>query len=454
MELLYDRGQSGTELGRVKFCVENKIVEYSETVCSQVRWKGAHPLIKTEIEGHLYEQSESFFSQGMDQEAAIKAALNEMGDPVLVGSELNKVYRPDSQKGLVALILVLIAVGVRSRWGGTGLDLAWCLLSVGAFLAVYVWDFSIWGKYLQPLSLIAGGAALVLTLAAKYWDDGLGGETPLVHLALLAPLGFSAVLYGLRGKKLRGASLSGLAYGIGLAWLFWLGSISGIVLFSCVAIPVFGTAAKQNWFGLDRKKSGIIFCVGLLSMAGMAGVCLLCFPGFVMSLNIAFMPQAYADGQGYLSCQIRSLLSDAGLVGADQGNSALLAAISPAMFETDFFLTRFIYQYGWCGFALMVCLLALLFWKMASLVRKQRSMLGRLLTKTILLTLGVQTGLYLAYNLGFTLFLPLSLPFLSYGNAALFCDLFLAGVMLSVFRGGKVYLDSIGLNGKKQRGVT
>ena len=85
-------------------------------------------------------------------------------------------------------------------------------------------------------------------------------------------------------------------------------------------------------------------------------------------------------------------------------------------------------------FPLSAVLLALAAILLLRRVWKLRSRTGKLLALSALLPLLLQVGLYILYNLGYSLFAPLSLPFLSYGAGYLLLNCLLVGFLLSVFR--------------------
>ena len=73
---------------------------------------------------------------------------------------------------------------------------------------------------------------------------------------------------------------------------------------------------------------------------------------------------------------------------------------------------------------------------------KQKSVLGQMVSLSILCTFAAEILLYIAANLGYPLIAPIALPFLSYGGTALVIHMALAGILLSTFRTGEVYQDS------------
>ncbi|WP_051200951.1 FtsW/RodA/SpoVE family cell cycle protein [Butyrivibrio sp. XPD2002] len=83
--------------------------EYIKKLLEQVRFKKAHRGIAEEIIAHIEDQIEDNMAAGMDREAAEKAAIEDMGDPVEVGISMDRVHRPQ-----IAWTMVLggVVVGI------------------------------------------------------------------------------------------------------------------------------------------------------------------------------------------------------------------------------------------------------------------------------------------------------------------------------------------------------
>ncbi|MDO0823829.1 FtsW/RodA/SpoVE family cell cycle protein [Desulfosporosinus nitroreducens] len=75
------------------------------------------------------------------------------------------------------------------------------------------------------------------------------------------------------------------------------------------------------------------------------------------------------------------------------------------------------------------------------LCKKQKSVLGFLVSLAIISTFSAQFILYISSNLGFWRLDPLSLPLISYGGRALVTNMCLIGLLLSVFRTGDLVTD-------------
>ena len=56
--------------------------DYLELMTGQIRCKKMCPVIAKEVEDHIEDQKQAFMAEGMKEEEAEKAAVEEMGDPV------------------------------------------------------------------------------------------------------------------------------------------------------------------------------------------------------------------------------------------------------------------------------------------------------------------------------------------------------------------------------------
>ena len=118
------------------------IQAYIEAVEEQIRWRRARGVVSLELRRHLEDQRDAFAAE--DREDAERLAVEEMGDPVSVGTELDRLHRP------------------RPQWGLLGLTIA--LACVGAFLRVWLTrneDFDAVSPVMTVLALVLGTAALL-----------------------------------------------------------------------------------------------------------------------------------------------------------------------------------------------------------------------------------------------------------------------------------------------------
>ena len=89
--------------------------EYLDEIFSQVRWKKAHGVIRKELEDHLSDQAQAFEDEGNTPEKAAEMAVREMGDPVMLGTQFDRCYRPGFNWPILLTTLLLIILGMIAR---------------------------------------------------------------------------------------------------------------------------------------------------------------------------------------------------------------------------------------------------------------------------------------------------------------------------------------------------
>jgi cell division protein FtsW (lipid II flippase) len=89
--------------------------------------------------------------------------------------------------------------------------------------------------------------------------------------------------------------------------------------------------------------------------------------------------------------------------------------------------------------------------RLFTLCFRQKSILGQLVAISAAITFSLEVMSYVIFNLGFTMFSPLSLPLISYGGTAAIINMSLIGVTLSVFKSDKLVRDGIGTAAHENR---
>ncbi len=87
--------------------------DYLELMTGQIRCRKMCPVIAREVEDHIEDQKQAFMAEGMTEEEAEKAAVEEMGDPVEVGVEMDQIHRPKMPwKAILVIALMEILSGI------------------------------------------------------------------------------------------------------------------------------------------------------------------------------------------------------------------------------------------------------------------------------------------------------------------------------------------------------
>lgn len=435
------------------------IAAWLEAVQSQIRWKRARPVLVQELEQHMEDQRDDLLEEGKAPEEAERLAVEDMGDPVTVGTELDRVHRPRPQWGLLGLTLALAVIGavLRVTFFQIGGDyhyiftyaLKKVLLSLGlgtaAMLATYFLDVSRLVRHARALYF--GGLAVSLLpmvfLSSRY-STYCSYCTTLA--AALSPLAYALWLYSFRGKGWKGFLLTILGGGVlALSSGYWF-SLAGsfLLLFSGLILTLY--AAGRDWFGVGRRKG-----TGAVLAVTFGGLAFLLFNGYLDSfqlrLLIALRPELEREHRGYMGWMLQTFWKDVPPLRHISGEAALSVnagarvfgagqEMRPIDFSHDFLPASLAVAWGWVPLLVLLAALGVLFlWLLVKGLR-QSYLPGRLVVLAVTLTLGLQTLFSAALNFGFVLF-SASLP-LVVGNFQTVVDMALIGLALSVFRGDSI----------------
>lgn len=435
------------------------IAAWLEAVQSQIRWKRARPVLVRELERHLEDQRDAFQQEGKPLEEAERLAVEDMGDPVTVGTELDRIHRSRPQWGLLGLTIALAVIGAVLRVtffqvGGDyhyifthTLEKALLSLALGtaAMLAMYFLDVSRLVRHARVLYM--GGLAVSLLPLALLSSRYVRYCMYCITLAAaLSPLAYALLLYSFRGKGWKGFLLTILG-GVFLALvsLYWFALTGPLLLLSSgLALTLY--AAGRDWFGVGRRKGvaavlAILF--GLLAVLFFTGS----LNGFFLRVLIALRPELAKEDRGFMGWMLRMYWEDVpplrpigGQIAMSVGAGARVFGggleMRPIDFSHDFLPASMAVAWGWLPLALLVTALAvLLLWLLVKGLR-QSYLPGRLVVLAVVLTLGFQLVFSAALNFGFVL-VHASLP-LIVGNFQTVADMALIGLALSVFRGDSV----------------
>ena len=121
----------------------DKIKEFIETVCEQINAKNKHGSIANELITHIEDLKTKYIKNGMNENSAEERAIEEMGEPVMVGEYLNEVHLPAKNRvETVVNIIVWIITGSIILFSFVlGIGIMWSMLSVHSgdiFAAVIV----------------------------------------------------------------------------------------------------------------------------------------------------------------------------------------------------------------------------------------------------------------------------------------------------------------------------
>ena len=418
--------------------------DYLDTVGEQIRWKRARPALLRELEQHLTDQRDAFWEEGADGESAERMAVEEMGDPVTVGTELDRLHRPKPQWGLLAATLALALLGGFLRVWLTASGAEYyenidptrtaisLVMGSGCLLGAYFLDYT----WLTRHAIGVYIGAVVLGLLSLWLSPMRNNASYYTrYVALLYPTVYAVWLYACRGKRWRGLLLA--VFGcVPLAAIGLLAPyLLAVFLLLVTGLVLLLTAAASDWFDVGRGKTAAAVVTAAAAIAGSA-VWLAWKEGYGQKRLLMFLhPELDPFGGGYQAMSVRTALS----VSQWLGEGSWSEAISSRPYEwsvpdwnRDFLLTTVVYKLGWLPFLLLVLAVAgLVLWLLWKCLR-QKNQAGRLVALSVIVPLGLQAVLSVMQNLGYLLF-SASMPLVT-GNLPTVVFMGLIGLAMSAFR--------------------
>ena len=433
------------------------IRDYLDTVAAQIRWKRARAVAVRELGTHLEDQRNEFQAEGHSPGEAERLAVEEMGDPVAVGTDLDRLHRPRPQWGMLAVTLALLLVGSYLRYALTRVGEPWydldpfrCALSAAAgaaaLMGAYFLDVS---RLLYRARWVYMGAIAAGVLCLLFSPNVNNASYFTRYIVLLYPAVYALWLYDCRGKGWRGL-LAAVAGGLPLTLICLAAPfMQGMVLLLVIGCFLLLLAVRMDWFTVPRRQ-GLAAVGGLAAIMAGAVLWLLFAAGYNSARIQALLhPETDPMGSGYQSIMARWVLEASRLVGKGkdlsiqtvtlQGGELPLEMMLPE-WNHDFFPTTMVYKLGWLPYLLLLAVLAaLLLWILRRCAR-QRSQSGKLLALAVAGTLAVQSAFAVVLNLGFVLF-SAQLPLVT-GNLHSVVDCALIGLALAAFRSESILRDT------------
>lgn len=394
--------------------------EYLEILAEQIRYKKALPMIEKELEDHMEDQKKDFLASGMTEKEAEAAAVMEMGDPVAVGVDMDRIHRPKMAWGLILLTGALYLAGMIFRYllydrSGLGIYIAnswvYYVLAFVVMIGVCYVDYSRIGDKARELTV-----GLFLILMAGIWFGGtvvngsvgwisVGGMMILnvrVLVYLFLPL-YGAILYRYRGQ------------GYEVIWkaAAWM-------------LPAVVVVFYANSLMLALLLCVFSMVIFLLLYAGMVWK----FGALYQKERLQMLLPPYGEEISAVMEPLRSAAANSHMVG-----SSAQAMKGLEMYgDRDFLFT---YILSFCGIltaVLFISLIAVLLFYLLKHTLRQRNQAGRIMGLGCTVVLVGRLVIYLLGNLGLQPYGDGYCPFLSTGGSSAVVTGILLGLLFSIYR--------------------
>lgn len=441
--------------------------EFLQTVCKQIRFKGVHGNVTQELLDHIKDQKNEYIKQGMEEEIAAIKAVEQMGDPVLVGRQLDKTHRPKTEWSILSLALLLVVIGggvqfllsgVSQINSGVFIDfLTYAPVGIAAFVLMYFFDYTQLGRHSKLVYFL-----LVAVAISGFLFSGLrrevfmnGAYLHMYYIALLFIPAFAGIIYGFRYKGYWGIIASGMFYAGAAVLCLLAPSFSGFLLLTVSCLIVLTVAIVKGFFGGNKKVSLAIVYVPVITVLSLVVVTFA--PALERRFGLMVNPKLNPLGYGWQHLMVRRLISASQPLG-EAVLSGDLAGMRADRFlpgwNTDMTLTYIISRLGYVpGLAIAAVLLFLLIRMFASAIG-QKNAYGFLVSLSACLAITGQTVFYVLSNLGIIAPFRSTLPFISFGRMGYIVNMILVGLLLSVHRRTNLVTDRLKTRDSQQQVIT
>lgn len=418
----------------------NSPEEYLAAVQKQIRWKRAQKVVLEELRQHIDDQVDTFISQGMNSQEAIQHAIVQMGDPITVGLELDRIHRPKTDFGLVFLTIGLITIGILSSFlmnsslFSAPKILGFCL-GTGLTLVLYFSDYTVLFRY--PKILYMGYTVLALLLSAFELRNGIyaRGYSFAFYLMLFYPVLLVGMLYYFKnsGNSYR-TTFYVLCLCVPIALSVVHQSLSAFIILTFSSCFLYYYGLQKKWLPYD-----------LLSVCIFGSAILLSIGIFILYAQTDFFGKPlFTTIQTWEQLDFLHIYQNAALIGES------MVKINPETTEYlyDHSITLLIQRYGRISAALLLVLFSLLLFLLFKRLKRQNTEIGKIFTGIILLMLTLQTVLAVLSDTGLILDGLMNLPFVITGGTFFIYDMCLIGFLLSVTRNESIAKDWITLKNR------
>jgi len=430
---------------------KNNIEQFLYIVCEQIRYKKIHIKLSDELRTHIYDQKSAYMDKGLDEEQATKKAIEEMGNPVIIGEQLNQTHKPKTEWSLIGLTAIIAIIGGIIMFASSkfesiqavsfGKYLLFSVIGVGFLIGLYFFDYTKLKKLALPIYLI-NFAVLFVTLLTGH--QSLGRRLLVIgnvsisfdYATLLFIIAFAGFMEKSRGKGVLAiVKVIGLAV-LSLIPIMALHNLSQtIILIIGYATLIISAVLKGHFRG--SKKLQIII-ISLLAFMGVAitSIALTLSP-YRFDRLITFITRGQSDptGGGWQQIQADKWLSVSHFLGkTTQTISGYKIDFAMPGLTSEYVLINVIAALGWIVGIVLVMIIALFIFRMIMTTNKIKNEYGFYLSLAACSVLSTQFIISILINFNLFPLMSVSLPFISYGGTGYIISMMLVGIILSVWR--------------------
>ncbi|PEX72950.1 FtsW/RodA/SpoVE family cell cycle protein [Bacillus cereus] len=395
-------------------------------VTNYIKSKEAKDFVATELDFHLKQAKNTWIEKGLSEEVAENKAVEQMGSPIKLGQELNKLHKPKVDWFLLILLVAAMGLGFLPiiAFGHTD-DLLmnkviFVILGIATAIGMMLLDY----RKLERFGWLFYTIGILILLVIKCFPTiSINGEALMkigpikIDCLMTIPFFFLAWASFFNNSRLKFIHL----------FMLYLFSLY-LFLTTSIMVPIFiymTMVFVMLWWSKIGKKTA-----WLITM----------LPIFLLIIRDLFSWSAVKEYRiarilGFINpahdqwdLRLQEAMSSAGWFGT-YGNIKSIPAT-----HTDFVFASLTYYYGYVLALIIVLILSLFAVRIMNIAYKINDGYGKLL-----LVGGVTLFvIHFICNVGMILgLLPrtsISLPFISYGWIPTLFHAFIMGIVLSIYR--------------------
>ncbi|MBO1511522.1 FtsW/RodA/SpoVE family cell cycle protein [Metabacillus bambusae] len=421
--------------------MKNKRHIFLSEVTTQIKSNEAKKYVSKELDYHLTQGKKVWMEKGLEDLDAEEKVIEQMGSPIDLGRQFNKIHRPRVDWLIILLLVTTLCLGFLPLFPLGYMDephfitykvvftFLGSVIAIGLMLIDY--------KKLTRLGWFFYTLGTLLLLSIYFFSNTLIGGVPVIQIGpitieslMAVPFFFLAWASFFNNKKLKGWHFGILVF-ISTFLFFIADSIATTYIYIVMVISMLG------WSKFSRKTI-LIILGSMVSSFFILGILVWKYISLEQKDRIlGFLnPEKYATGAGYPYLYSKEFIINAGWFGNSAGSEFIPQA------HTNFVFVTFTYYYGWIFAFVLVLILSLFVARMVVVFNKINDSYGKLLLVGAVVLYSVQLFSNIGMVLGLFPLTTMSLPFISYGLMPTMFNAVLIGIVLSVYRRKNILIIS------------
>ncbi|MBK5347221.1 MULTISPECIES: FtsW/RodA/SpoVE family cell cycle protein [unclassified Bacillus (in: firmicutes)] len=395
-------------------------------VTNHIKSKEAKSFVATELDFHLKQAKNMWMDKGLSEEIAEGKAVEQMGSPIKLGRELNKLHKPKVDWFLIILLVAAMGLGFLPiiALGHTN-DLLmnkviFVILGIAAAVGIMLLDY----RKLERLGWLFYTIGVLILLTLKCFPSGYVNGEALIKIGpikidclMTIPFFFLAWASFFNNSRLKFIHL----------FMLYVFSLY-LFLTTSILLPIFiyitMVFVMLWWSKLGKKTAWLITMLPICFFIIRDLLSWSAVKEYRIARILGFLDPAHDQWD----LRLKEAMSSAGWFGTYGNIKSIPAA------HTDFVFASLTYYYGYVLALVLVLILSLFVVRIMVISYRINDRYGKLL-----LVGGVTLFVFhFVYNVGMILgILPrvsISLPFISYGLIPTLFHAFIMGIVLSVYR--------------------